>query len=1104
MELRSDADLQAIQTSVAFKNISDAVEQYRRQFGLAFLALVAFSAIHVGLVVIANLYTMQTKLHGGVLTDASDPSMPVTTGESKQAFDLQYIMTHLQDVEQLRALSEVRTASFVDPTGTYRQYTVTGFQIGGWKRSELKLYTSVGHVLQYVRGQGVQVYTESSAPTASCNCSAAHSQRKLLGGGGTIAVVNIYSGATSYVPFPDFDENSTAEEIEAWNDMYYAANYGTSLGDQAKADYVTRQVNKLDETADLLGRWSAGRVNYAAGTGWTGYDMSERAWKTTVKHAVARNYGWGLTSAGANAYEHNAASWKAGAGAREDAYEAAVGAAEEAASTYAGEIAEAESAYSDWVADNDITLYDGKEFTGSAWKTFLLANNIYEGSGYEDYEAALSANGGYDNMVKNVVNEVIVDIVRSAHVYVDSWNSFTSTGFFGTDAIALEASSGYTVGGFPSGEYGCSGVAMSDIFEGDTIVHDTVINGKMVKGSISMFCETDAALLGGAFFSPVLGAHDSFIAHVTKSLLCAGGNPISAGDGGLHVIGVWYLYFLHGWGESSSILFEYDEMISSLMTTISAEADDSSVGRFVTFVVNDMACPYGGKTWYMNSFFTGYHMDMIVFDLPHYAENSFGFAALGKGLFGFSMGGFGSMSIVMTYPKIFFGAATFNAVLDADPCMHYGYCHTYCSVDAFACDLKWTTTHVAFLPYVTMKSGMYLSSVGAFDPVAYGVAMSGCNGNGACRCSESGAIILSGAVRVSELADSNMKLTNNNPSIPPHTIADATSTPRLGPGYGQVITSSATYPTTPFYAGGAVTFSNYFYLDPVEYTKHVSHFSPSFDPVSGEKVQASWDVYMFMQPLHRLITFNMLAHAPVFMLVASDSDDPYGLPEQANAIGAGVGLAGGDVDIYGFSSTLAMHSSGGFILDTSYSAGCGHCMDARDFTVAYMFFADIFDSWTTCSTNSDETNGKINCFQACSGGDGPNCVRGSGSKAGRFLSNVGLEVESGPRKTAYLSVQNMQTSSVPAVNIDVTNTASVKGGVCSVSRISGTNRAKHMGECLSAGSLPPLTTALASATPAASASIDGKNTAAAASKGAIAEFEQELRAGKTAAGNGGL
>jgi hypothetical protein len=182
MDVRNDVDLQAIQTSVAFKNISDAVEQYRRQFGLAFLALVAFSAIHVGLVVIANLYTMQTRVTDGALTSTSSAgaATPVGTASVTKQYDLSYIMTNMDETSQVHALNHMKSISFVDKSDNYRQYTVTGFQLGGWKRSELKLYTAVGHVLEYVRGKGVRVFAESGSTSSGCNCTGTTSRRQML------------------------------------------------------------------------------------------------------------------------------------------------------------------------------------------------------------------------------------------------------------------------------------------------------------------------------------------------------------------------------------------------------------------------------------------------------------------------------------------------------------------------------------------------------------------------------------------------------------------------------------------------------------------------------------------------------------------------------------------------------------------------------------------------------------------------------------------------------------------------------------------------------------------------------------------------------------
>mmetsp|Transcript_12784 Transcript_12784/g.15436 ORF Transcript_12784/g.15436 Transcript_12784/m.15436 type:complete len:1508 (-) Transcript_12784:140-4663(-) len=175
-----EANLQAIQTSVAFKHIADAIEQYRRQFGLAFLALIAFSAIHVGLVVIANLYTLETKVSGGVLTAAQTSSVEppaVATAAALKTYDLGHIMSNLDGSAQKDALSSIKNINFVDHAGKYRQYTVTGFELGGYMNSELTLYTAVGHTLAYVRGEGLTVSTQGN--TCNNTCASAAPQRRV-------------------------------------------------------------------------------------------------------------------------------------------------------------------------------------------------------------------------------------------------------------------------------------------------------------------------------------------------------------------------------------------------------------------------------------------------------------------------------------------------------------------------------------------------------------------------------------------------------------------------------------------------------------------------------------------------------------------------------------------------------------------------------------------------------------------------------------------------------------------------------------------------------------------------------------------------------------
>jgi hypothetical protein len=185
-ELRPEADLQAIQTSVAFNKIADAIEQYRRQFGLVFLSLVAFSAVHVGLVVVANLYTQQTRVHKGMLIGTSvsengdSVHTPVATAAAQQQYDIPFIMSSLPTDQQRKMLTSLKTVNFVDSAGDFRQYTVTGFKLGGHGHAQLKLFTSVGHVLQYQRGQGLSVFDDSSSDNSTASASPSRNTRKLL------------------------------------------------------------------------------------------------------------------------------------------------------------------------------------------------------------------------------------------------------------------------------------------------------------------------------------------------------------------------------------------------------------------------------------------------------------------------------------------------------------------------------------------------------------------------------------------------------------------------------------------------------------------------------------------------------------------------------------------------------------------------------------------------------------------------------------------------------------------------------------------------------------------------------------------------------------
>jgi hypothetical protein len=1011
MELRSDADLQAIQTSVAFKNISDAVEQYRRQFGLAFLALVAFSAIHVGLVVIANLYTMQTKIQGGVMTDAADPSVPVATGESRQTFDLAFIMNNLQDNEQLKALSELRSASFVDKAGSYRQYTVTGFQLGGWKRSELKLYTSVGHILEYVRGRGVSIFSETgSTSTSSANSTGAF-RRGLLQKGGekggnfvpagpTVPIVNVFTGVVTTVTQPSasqWDSMSDAD-MEAWNNEVLIATYGsTDAGRVADSVTVVAQSGAVDQAGDAA---------MSALEDWAGSDFatdSSSAWRGVIQDSVAG--AWIDNFQATSGFDSSATAWM--------------------------------------------------DLSGD-WNPTADYSQVNPG----DWE-------GYNEWITEAAENVIVDLVMVGNSMSNAWVQYHEAGYFGGSV-----NSDWSLDP-ESGAYGCTGVPRGEVFDNEL----TLMSGGDEKNPptahewLNDWCysssngfdvgehhvahDAHSHLIGGSFFSPVLGSYDAFMAHIAPQILCDGD---SASVGGKH--GVWYLYLVHGWGESAEVLVEVHPVLTFMVTALEHSRPGMGLANIVTFVVNDMSCPFGGKTWYTNNIFTGYHIDLIAFDLPAYAESTLGLASIGKGLYGFSMGGFGTINILLTYPKLFFGGAAFNAVLDADPCMHYGYCHLYCGVDSLHCDIKWTTTHVGMLPYVRAVTSGIASSQGYYDPMSYGVA----NKLSQKEC-VAGGIVYSGlpttdhahVVLASDVVDGQVAPHPLDPYVGP-----------MGPNFHMQLTLSFS---------DAVQVADDFFLDIVQFTMAAQHFEPTFVQTEGPSGirHEQWNNYMMRWPVKKTVYNNVWGGVPVFVLIACDANDPYNLREQANALGYNYGVGSGPQDIHqvsgiGNNPPLDLGRKGGMILDTDY-AECGHCMSMRDFYVAYLFFADIFDTWTFCSVGGTEASqlasarswgseaqmiadsNKGDCYFACSSGDGPLCHDGLRQDAGkndRQTSGVAVTTPTVGTyyQTQYLTVEAMAVSNVPSRQVHVSSVAAeyVSGG--------GGKACFGIVQCAESGTLP--------------------------------------------------
>merc|ERR1711865_1127180 len=162
---------------------------------------------------------------------------------------------------------------------------------------------------------------------------------------------------------------------------------------------------------------------------------------------------------------------------------------------------------------------------------------------------------------------------------------------------------------------------------------------------------------------------------------------------------------------------------------------------FVVIAPADASTPYPMKTWYMNNEFTGFHMDMIVFELREFITSAFGVNLRMQGVFGYSMGGWGSIHFGITYPDQFNAYAMFNSPVKPNQCFYVDTCHAECGIDHFMCELMWTAIGVATNPYVVVTAGNAMNSWGMYSPMAWG-NLANIVGNGV--DSESGGLLYGG------------------------------------------------------------------------------------------------------------------------------------------------------------------------------------------------------------------------------------------------------------------------------------------------------------------------------------------------------------------------
>lgn len=149
---------------------------------------------------------------------------------------------------------------------------------------------------------------------------------------------------------------------------------------------------------------------------------------------------------------------------------------------------------------------------------------------------------------------------------------------------------------------------------------------------------------------------------------------------------------------------------------------------FIVTCPQDGSGPHGKKTWYLNNMFTGFHMDFIAWELRQYVESdtnvyNHNHPHVRNGVFGFSMGGFGSFNLGFTYPSLFSIILDFNGPTDGSDCFYTKTCYVYCLLANFACEVMWTSLGIAYNPYVLIRNNVDLNSPNLLTPMTHGNAV---------------------------------------------------------------------------------------------------------------------------------------------------------------------------------------------------------------------------------------------------------------------------------------------------------------------------------------------------------------------------------------------
>jgi hypothetical protein len=296
------------------------------------------------------------------------------------------------------------------------------------------------------------------------------------------------------------------------------------------------------------------------------------------------------------------------------------------------------------------------------------------------------------------------------------------------------------------------------------------------------------------------------------------------------------------------------------------------------------------------------------------------------------MGAAGSLNIGFTYGNVYSGVAAFNGPIAPDKCFFYGTCHTYCGLDSFKCEIMWTSSQAAYNPYILMAAGGMLNSDGYYDPVAMAIATLATQyGIAQCAKTPNGGLYVQSTVD-GELVGKGTTYCDDVYYMHGYEvcISDGGGWADLFHGAWDMLelTSDST----------GWTDNAYFYLDASLYAVSSQGFYPSHNPMTGVVNPAQYYNMKYQFPLYRAETnkqmFDMSGGHLVFMLIACDINDQYGLAAMAAALASF--FTGGMMNSYAGDYMF----DGGVIHDSHL--GCGHCMDLRDFRLAYAFMSDVF------------------------------------------------------------------------------------------------------------------------------------------------------------------